>query len=81
MATPVIDRLEEAVLARGQTLARLSYPYRYAGSADPHLAGQPCDVLAARSSATAVDSYDVVFACGCRGAVPGWTLSPSAGVQ
>jgi hypothetical protein len=81
-ATLAIDRLQEAMPARGETVARLAYPYRYAGSADPHLTGQPCDVLAAASKSTGVDGHVVAFACGCRRVVPGWTLSPnSAGVQ
>jgi len=79
-ATLVRDRLEEAVIPHVETVARLSYPYRYVGDADPHLTGQPCDIETARSSE--VDRYVVAFACGCRGVVPGWTLSPNCtGVQ
>lgn len=81
-ATLTIERIEAPVLPRSEAVARLAYPYRYAGNADPHLTGQPCGVLAGASKSTDVDSYVVAFACGCRQIVPGWTLRPSsAGVQ
>jgi hypothetical protein len=82
MATLLIERIEAPVLQRVETVARLAYPFRYAGDSDQHLTGQPCDVLAGASRSTDVDSYVVAFACGCREVVPGWTLSrSSAGVQ
>jgi len=81
-ATMLIERIEAPVLQRVATVARLAYPFRYVGDSDVHLTGQPCDVLAGASSSTDVDHYVVVFACGCREVVPGWTLQPdSAGVQ
>jgi hypothetical protein len=47
--------------------------YVYHGFGDPHWQGQRCSLLAAE------DGLDhVVFACGCRGDVPLWTLTPVA---
>ena len=81
-ATLLIERIEAPVLQRVETVARLAYPFCYAGDSDLHLSGQPCDVLPGASESTDARSYVVAFACGCREVVPGWTLSPnSAGVQ
>jgi hypothetical protein len=78
-ATLVIERIEAPVLQRAQPVARLGYRYHYAGNAEPHLTGQPCDVVATSNDESAeVDSYLVAFACGCREVVPGWTLSPNS---
>jgi hypothetical protein len=77
-ATLVIERIEAPVLQRVETVARLAYRFRYVGDSDPHLTGQPCEVLAGASKSTDVKRYLVAFACGCREVVPGWTLSPSS---
>ena len=81
-ASMFIVRPAEAVLVPTESgmqpldaTARLAYPYRYHGDADPHLSGQPCSLLANRGMSTRVDSYDVAFACGCRNVVPLSTLS------
>ena len=75
-ATLLIERREEAVLPVAEPVARQTYPYRYAGAADPHLSGQPCAIMAAPGTGTELEKYGVAFACGCREVVPGWTLSP-----
>lgn len=81
-ATALIERIEAPVLQRVETVARLAYSFSYAGNSDLHLTGQPCDVLAGATKSSDVDSYVVVFACGCREVVPGWTLKAnSAGIQ
>ncbi|HLZ28118.1 MAG TPA: hypothetical protein VKV73_12440 [Chloroflexota bacterium] len=76
-ATLLLERIEAPVLRPVETAARLAYPLCYVGDANPHLTGQPCDVLARASTSTGADSYVVVFACGCREVVPGWTLKPN----
>ena len=75
-ATRLIERIEAPVVPPVETVARLAYPFRYVGHADPHLTGQPCDVVPGARTSTDVDSFVVVFACGCREVVPGWTLTP-----
>jgi hypothetical protein len=49
--------------------------YRYSGSADSHLLGQPCQVI--ESVLSDPDACVVAFACGCRVSVVRHVLQPA----
>jgi hypothetical protein len=57
----------EAPAGGAASRPRLDVPtYRYHGDADPHWSGQRCEPLDSLHQ----DSRSVLFACGCRAAVP-----------